>query len=295
MSAKLPELAAFSSVATHLSFQKAANDRGVSRSAISHAVAGLERSLGVRLLNRDTRNVSLTDAGHSLYERVRKAFGDIDEALDHIDRFRESPVGRLRVSAMRSIASPILGRVMAKLTREHPELSIEIVSNDGPVDLVAEGFDAGLRLGEQFHDEMIAVKLRRRFDFVVVGSAAYIAATPPVRTPDDLHDHACIRRQFAGGAETPWDFVREGERFQVSVKGPVLLDSQDLMLEAALAGVGLAYVFESKAKPYLESGRLVQLLEDWQPTSNDLYLYYPSRRQISASLRALISALKEPE
>jgi DNA-binding transcriptional LysR family regulator len=293
MSAKLPELAAFSSVAMHLSFQKAANERGVSRSAMSHAVAGLERSLGVRLLNRDTRSVTLTDAGHALHERVRKAFGDIDDALEHLDHFRDSPVGKLRISALRSIGSPILGPVVAKLTRENPGLSIEVALEDRSVDLVAEGFDAGLRFSEQFHPEMIAVKLRQRFRFVVVGSPAYIAANPTVRVPDDLQEQTCIRHRSASGGETPWDFTKDGEAARIAVKGPIMLDSQDLMLEAALAGAGLAYVFESNAQPHLESGRLVRLLDEWRPSFSELYLYYPSRRQVSASLRALISALKE--
>lgn len=293
MSTKLPELAAFSSVAMHLSFQKAANERGVSRSAISHAVASLERSLGVRLLNRNTRSVSLTDAGQALYERVCKAFGDIQDALEDVNRFRDSPVGRLRVNALRSLEPGFLAPIVTKLTHENPGLSIEVISDDRPVDLVAEGFDAGVRFGEQFNQDMIAVKLPARSRFAVIASPDYAFSAPPVGRPEDLLDHACIRHRYGDGNVHPWDFAKDGEVRQVSVKGPVTLDSQDMMIEAAIAGAGYAYVYESRAAKHLESGRLVRRLEDWCPAFSDLYLYYPSRKQVSAGLRAFIALMKE--
>lgn len=292
MSTKLPELAAFSSVASHLSFQKAANERGVSRSAISHAIASLERSLGVRLLNRNTRSVSLTDAGHALYDRIRKAFGDIQDALDEVDRFRAAPIGKLRVSALRSLGPGFFGPILSKLTRDHPGLSIEIVSDDRPVDLVAEGFDAGLRFGEQVNQDMIAVKLPTQMRFAVVASPAY-AASHPVESPEQLVGLACIRHRLPNGGELAWRFARGGEAMRLEVKGPVALDSQDLMIDAAIAGAGYAYVYEDRAAAEIAAGRLVRRLTAWCPPFDDLYLYYPSRRQVSAGLRALIDALKE--
>lgn len=293
MTTKLPELAAFSSVATHLSFQKAANERGVSRSAISHAIASLERSLGVRLLNRNTRSVSLTDAGNALYDRIRKAFGDIQDALDEVDRFRAAPMGKLRVNILRSIGPGLFGPILSKLTRDHPGLSIEIVSDDRLVDLVAEGFDAGVRFGEQVNQDMIAVKLAAQMRFAVVASPAYAASHQSLDHPAQLLGLSCIRHRLPNGGELAWRFANGPDALRLDVKGPVALDSQDMMIDAALAGAGYAYVFEERVAGEIAAGRLVRRLEAWCPPFDDLYLYYPSRRQVSAGLRALIEALKE--
>jgi DNA-binding transcriptional LysR family regulator len=288
----LSELAAFDAVARHRSFRRASEERGVTASAISHAVSNLEARLGIRLLNRTTRSVSLTDAGAMLLSQLSPAFGEIGSALDALNRFRDTPFGKVRINAPNSIAPFVLGPVIGPLLAANPNLELEIVATDRLVDIVEEGFDAGIRLGESLRDGMTAVKIKPRLKFAVVGSPAYFKKRPAPNVPADLMEHVCIRNMYPSGVGYPWSFGRDGAEIDIDVKGPIALDDHELMIETALAGIALAYVWEDRAKPYVESGLLNSCLGDWIVSEDWLYLYYPTRKYLSAGLRAVIDVLK---
>lgn len=288
----LSELAAFDAVARHRSFRRASEERGVTASAISHAVSNLEARVGIRLLNRTTRSVSLTDAGAMLLSQLSPAFGEIGSALDALNQFRDTPFGKVRINAPNSIAPFVLGPVIGPLLAANPNLELEIVATDRLVDIVEEGFDAGIRLGESLRDGMTAVKIKPRLKFAVVGSPAYFKRRPAPSVPADLIDHICIRNMYPSGVGYPWSFGRDGAEIDIDVKGPIALHDHELMIETALAGIALAYVWEDRAKPYVESGRLISCLGDWIVPEDWLYLYYPTRKYLPAGVRAVIDALK---
>jgi DNA-binding transcriptional LysR family regulator len=288
----LSELAAFDAVARHRSFRRASQERGVTASAISHAVSNLEARVSIRLLNRTTRSVSLTDAGAMLLARLSPAFGDIRSALDSLNQYRDTPFGKVRINAPNSIAPFVLGPVMGSLIARNPNLELEIVATDRLVDIVDEGFDAGIRLGESLREGMIAVKIKPRLRFAVVGSPAYFKKYALPKTPVDLQQHACVRNLYPSGAAYAWEFSRLGKTIKFEPTGPISLDDHELMIEAALSGVALAYVWEDRAKPYMESGRLVGCLAPWCAFEDWLYIYYPARKHLSAGLRAVIEALR---
>lgn len=288
----LSELAAFDAVARHRSFRRASEERGVTASAISHAVSNLEARLGIRLLNRTTRSVSLTDAGSQLLAHLSPAFADIGTALDTLNRFRDTPFGRVRMTVPNSIAPFVLGPVIGPLMTQNPHLELEIVATDTLVDIVAEGFDAGIRLGESLRDGMTAVRINPRLSFTVVGSPAYFARRPVPLVPSDLRDHVCIRNMHPSGIGYPWSFGRDGQQIDVEPGGPMILHDHELMIEAALSGIALAYVWADRAGPHVASGRLVDCLTDWIEPESPLYLYYPSRKYVSAGLRAVIDILR---
>ncbi|NTF83936.1 LysR substrate-binding domain-containing protein [Rhizobium rhizogenes] len=288
----LSELAAFDAVARQRSFRRASEERGVTASAISHAVSNLEARVGIRLLNRTTRSVSLTDAGAMLLSQLSPAFSDIGSALDALNQFRDTPFGKVRINAPNSIAPFVLGPVIGPLIAANPNLELDIVATDRLVDIVEEGFDAGIRLGESLRDGMTAVKINPRLRFAVVGSPAYFGKRPKPGVPADLMSHVCIRNMYPSGVGYPWSFARNGEEIDLDVRGPLALHDHELMIEVALAGVALAYVWEDRARPYVESGRLVSCLEDWIAPEDWLYLYYPTRKYLSAGLRAVVDILK---
>ncbi|MDO9367183.1 MAG: LysR substrate-binding domain-containing protein [Sphingopyxis sp.] len=288
----LAELAAFDAVARHRSFRRASEERGVTASAVSHAVSGLESRTGIRLLNRTTRSVSLTDAGAMLFARLSPAFGEIGSALDALNQFRETPFGKVRINAPNSIAPFVFGPVMGPLIAANPNLELEIVATDRLVDIVDEGFDAGIRLGESLRDGMTAVRIKPRLRFAVVGSPGYFAARPMPKTPADLVDHICIRNIYPSGTAYPWEFARHGKTIEFEPTGPISLDDHELMVGAAVAGVALAYVWEERARPYIESGQLTECLASWCAPEDWLYLYYPARKHLSAGLCAVIEALR---
>lgn len=288
----LSELAAFDAVARHRSFRRASEERGVTASAISHAVSSLEARVGIRLLNRTTRSVSLTDAGAMLLAQLSPAFGEIGSAMDALNQFRETPFGKVRINAPSSIAPFVLGPVLGKLIQRNPKLELEIIATDRLVDIVEEGFDAGIRLGESLRDGMTAVRINPRIRFAVVGSPDYFAQRPAPSEPADLRKHLCIQNMYATGTRYPWSFGRDGQEIDFEPTGPLSLHDHELMIEAALAGVALAYVWEDRARPFVENGRLVACLEEWIVPEDWLYLYYPTRKYISAGLRAVIEAMR---
>jgi len=288
---ELSELAAFLAVARHRSFRRAAVERGITPSGVSHAVRSLEERVGVRLLNRTTRSVSLTEAGEMFFTRLQPAFGGIGDALEALNDYRDTPFGTIRITVPASIAPFVMGPVMAPLLQGNPGLQLEVVATDRLVDIVAEGFDAGIRLGERLSQDMLAVRIKPALRFAVVGAPGYFKGRRKPRSPHDLKDHVGIRCRFPSGEGYPWTFERDGQLLDVDVQGPLVLDDQDLMIEAATAGLGLAYVWERRAKPRLDDGRLVQCLADWC-TPDELFLYYPSRKQMPGGLKALIQLIR---
>jgi len=288
----LSELAAFDAVARHRSFRRASEERGVTASALSHAVSNLEARVGLRLLNRTTRSVSLTDAGAMLFAQLSPAFGEIGSALDALNQFRDTPFGTVRINAPNSIAPFVLGPVIGPLLERNPNLVLEIVATDQLIDIVAEGFDAGIRLGESLREGMAAVKIKPRMRFAVVGSPTYFERRPVPKTPADLSEHVCIQNMYPSMTRYPWSFSRDGQEIEFKPTGPLALHDHELMIEAALAGSALAYVWDDRARPHVESGRLVRCLSDWIEPEDWLYLYYPARKYLSAGLRAVIAALR---
>jgi DNA-binding transcriptional LysR family regulator len=286
------DLSVFLAIAENRSFRRAAVELGVTASALSHALRAIEERLDVRLVNRTTRGVGLTQAGERLFERVRPAFLDIDAALEELDTFRGQAIGRLRLNAPRAAAKLVLLPIVARFLREHPAIEVEIVVDDALVDMVSGGFDAGVRFGESIAADMIAVAIGPRHRFAVVGSPDHFERHAKPVTPHDLKGRPCIRYRFASGAFYRWEFERGGLELDVDVQGPLTLGDQDTMLQAALEGAGLAYVFENQAIDLVSDGRLVRVLEDWCPDYPGFFLYYPSRRQLPGPLRAFLDFVR---
>ncbi|WGF87186.1 LysR family transcriptional regulator [Marinivivus vitaminiproducens] len=293
--AGLTELTAFAAIARLRSFRQAADELALAPSTLSHMMRVLEQRLGVRLLNRTTRSVALTEAGERLLLRLGPALDDLYRALDEVEDFRDRPGGTLRINAALIPARLMLHAVIPKFRRLHPEVHVDLATDGRLVDIVQDGFDAGVRLGETVPQDMIGIGFGGDARCLVVGSPAYFAERPKPETPDDLTAHACIRHRMPSGKLFRWEFERHGQEMAVDVGGPITLDQLDLMVEAALGGVGLAYVFESMVREHLADGRLVAVLEDWCPPFPGLYLYYPGRRHVPAALRAFIDVIKSAD
>ncbi|MBA9035613.1 LysR family transcriptional regulator [Rhizobium leguminosarum] len=289
---ELSELAAFAAVARHKSFRKASEERGVTASAISHAVLNLEDRIGVRLLNRTTRSVSLTEAGELLVSHLDPAFGEMAAALDALNRYRDTPFGKVRINVPNSIGPFVIGRIIGPLLKSNPHLQLEINATDRLVDIVEEGFDAGIRFGERVTEGMIALRIKPRIRLVVVGSPAYFETRPKPTTPHELKRHLSIQNMFPSGARYAWEFEKDGQTVSFQPTGPLSLDDHELMMQAALGGVGLAYIWEPRVEKAIASGELIQVLDDWCQPEEPLYLYYPSRRHMSAGFRAVIDAMR---
>lgn len=284
----LNDLAAFAAVAEHRSFRKAADRLGVSRSALSHALRGLERNLGVRLLNRTTRSLSPTDAGARLLARLGPVLRDLDDALDALADVRGEPSGRLRINASKGAARFLVRRIVPGFLARYPHVELDLVCEGRLVDIVEQGFDAGIRLGEAVPQDMVAVRLTGDTRFLAVASPTYLASRPPPDTPDDLRSHRCIRQRLPSGKRYRWEFEKHGEELAIEAPGALTLDDNDLMAEAAAAGLGIAFVPESFAQDLIRTGQLVTVLEDWCPWIPGLTLYYPGHRHVPSPLRAFI-------
>lgn len=289
---ELAELSTFLAVARYRSFKQASVARNVAASAISHTIRSLEERVGVRLFHRTTRSVSLTEAGERFLSELHPAFGQIEKALDSLNSFRGTPFGTVRINIPKSIAPFVLHNVMGPLLKQNPGLHLDIVATDRLVDIVEDGFDAGIRFGERLTQDMIAVHIKPTLRFSVVGSPHYFKNRTLPLLPGDLRDHSCIRYRYPSGAIYNWQFEKDGEAFDVEVNGPVTIDDQELMVEAALQGCGLAYVWDNRVMHHLASGALIRCLDDWCAPDDGLYLYYPTRRYLSAGLRAVIDMLK---
>jgi DNA-binding transcriptional LysR family regulator len=287
------ELNAVAAISAHRSFRAAATELGISPSALSHAIAGLEKRLGVRLINRTTRSVSLSQAGERFLARVSPALREIAGAMEDVNAFRDTPTGTLRINFKERAGHLILRPVVAKYLRRYPDMQVELTVEGRPIDIVAEGFDAGIRLAESVPQDMVAVPCGPDSRFIVVGAPAYFERRPVPRSPADLLAHDCIRRRMPGGKLYRWEFEKRGEEMALDVPGRLTLDNDGLMIEAALEGLGLAFVSDWWVADYLAKGSLQAVLEDWTPPFPGLCLYYPRHRHVTAGLRAFVELIRE--
>jgi DNA-binding transcriptional LysR family regulator len=289
----LANLTAFIAIADQRSFRAAASRLGVTPSALSHSMRQIEERLGVRLLNRTTRSVSLTDAGHRLLERLRPAMDQIDGALEDVNEERQKPFGRLRLYARHTSAAAVIVPIWERFLSTNPDVHLELQVGEAPIDIVAKGFDAGIGSRDQVAADMIAVRVMGPMKVAMVASPSYLARHPLPRAPGDLAHHSCVQyRRHADGAELEWRFVRGGKTLKISVGGRVMVNDIDLAVRAAVDGLGIAYTVEATAEPFLRSGQLVRVLEDWSPSVEGFFLYYSGRRQVPAALRALIDMIR---
>jgi DNA-binding transcriptional LysR family regulator len=290
------ELAVFIAVAEEGSFTRAAAKLGLSQSALSYAVRMLEDRLGLRLISRTTRSLSLTDAGERLLNSLRPAFDHIDSEIAQLTALRDKPVGTIRITTFRHAARMVLWPALVKLLPEYPDISVEINVSEGLTDIVAGRFDAGIRLGEQVQKDMVAVRVSPDIRMAVVGSPSYFANRKIPETPRDLNDHNCVSyRQTTGGGLYAWEFEKDGVELEVKVNGPLVLNDNEMLETAALDGLGLAYTFESQISRHVAEGRLVRVLEDWCAPFPGYHLYYPSRRQHTRAFLLLVDALRHKE
>lgn len=289
----LYDLAAFAIVAEKASFTRAAAELGMSQSALSHAIKSLEERMGVRLLSRTTRSVSVTDAGETLLRSLSPALAEISFAVDAVGALRGKASGSLRITATKHAVSHVLMPVLPGFLEANPDIQLEMIVDDRLMDIVAERIDAGIRFGDIVEKDMIAVRIGPDIRLAVVGAPSYFEKNPALDTPRQLADHRCINyRHIRSGGLHAWDFEEDGRPFQVRVSGPLVFNNTDLIREAALAGQGLAYVYEDDVAADLAGGRLVRTLEKWCPTYPGYYLYHPSRRQSPPALSAFIAALR---
>src|SRR5213594_4361789 len=289
----LNDLLAFLAVARDRSFTKSAAKLGVSRSALSHTLRGLEARLGLRLLTRTTRSVSPTAAGERLLRSVGHRFEEIEAELEALSELREKPAGTIRITATDYAADTILWPKLAKFLPEYSDIKVEITVDYGLTDIVAQRYDAGVRSGEQVAKDMIAVRIGPDMRMAVVGAPSYFAKRSLPKKPQDLTDHNCINLRLPTyGGLYAWEFEKGGRELKVRVDGQLVFNGTVQMLNAALAGFGLAYVPEDLAQPHLVQGRLERVLEDWCPPYSGYHLYYPSRRQSSAAFALLVDALR---
>jgi DNA-binding transcriptional LysR family regulator len=289
------QLAIFSAVAQARSFTRAAAKLGMSQPALSRAMRQLEERLGVRLLSRTTRSVKPTEAGEHLLRVIAPRFEEIDSELALLSQYRDKPAGKLRITAGEHSAITLLQPVLGKLLPDNPDLQIEIIVDYGLTDIVAEGFDAGVRLGEQVAKDMIAMRIGPDMCMAVVGSPAYFARHPPPREPSELMQHNCITlRMPTYGGLLPWEFEKNGQTLNVRIEGQMVFNNISMRLEAVLQGLGLACMPEDLVREHVAAGRLIRVLADWCAPFSGYHLYYPSRRQSSPAFTLLREALRYP-
>lgn len=287
----LGELSAFAIVAEERSFTRASARLGVSQSALSHSIRGLEKRLGLQLLARTTRSVSATAAGAALLHELTPALERIERAVAEVRKQRENPAGRIRLIIPRTATQMVLLPKLAQFARTFPEIALEVTSSNDPVDLVAGEYDAGVQLGEFIQRDMIAVRVTQEMRLAVVGSPEYFESNTIPRHPQDLKDHSCIGFRFSNGLYR-WEFEKGRKALTVSPQGPASFDDPSLVIQAVLGGVGIGTAMEDTLKDLIAEGRLVQVLRDWCPRFPGYFLYYPSRRNQPAALVALIDTLR---
>ncbi len=294
MHAGLDDLMAFAAVAEARSFRRAAAGLGVSTSALSHTLKRLETRLGVRLLQRNSRSVAPSEAGERLLRTLSPALADIGGALDQLGRARGEVAGTVRITATRQAYEAVIRPVLAVFLERHPRAAVEVLIEYEFRDIIAGRFDAGIRIGEKLEGDMIALAVSPPLRMAVIASPLYLAAHAPPKTPPDLNDHRCIGyRMRADGSDIAWEFKRDDREVEVRPAAAVTVNEPEIALDAALDGLGLAYVLEDRAAPFLADGRLVRLLDDWSPQFPGFFLYHPSRRQMRPVLAALIAILRE--
>jgi DNA-binding transcriptional LysR family regulator len=290
---ELGDLAAFLTVAEERSFTRAAAQLGTSQSALSHTVRRLEERMGVRLLTRTTRNVLATEAGEQLVETLRPAFNDIRSRISSLSAMRQQPGGTIRITSSRHAAETILMPAVKGLMVEYPDINVEISIEQRLVDLVAERYDAGVRLGERIEKDMIAVKIGPEMRMVVAGSPKYFKKHPKPTTPHDLTQHACINLRLPTlGGLYAWEFEQEGRPLNVRVDGQFICNDVPMIIDAAVSGLGLTCLPDDHLGPLVKEGKLISVLEDWSPPFPGYHLYYPSRRLASPAFSLLVNALR---
>lgn len=290
---ELGDLAAFLAVAEEKSFTRAAAKLGTSQSALSHTIRRLEGRLGLRLLTRTTRRVAATEVGERLIETLRPALNEIDGRLAALSALREKPAGTIRITASEHVSEAILLPALVRLLPDYPDIRVEIAIEYGLTDIVAERYDAGVRLGEQVAKDMIAVPIGPEQRMTVVGSPAYFARHPPPKTPQQLSDHVCINLRLpTRGGLYAWEFEKGARKLNVRVEGQLVFNTARMIIQAAVAGMGLACLPQDAVKDEIEAGRLVRALSDWCPPFPGYHLYYPSRRQQSPAFALLVEALR---
>jgi len=287
------DIIAFLTVARERSFTKAAAKLGVSQSALSHTVRGLEERLGLRLLTRTTRSVTPTDAGERLMQSVGPRLDEIDAELSALTALRDKPAGNIRITAGDHAVQTILWPALKPMLADYPDITVEVVTDSILRDIVAERFDAGIRLGESLDKDMIALPIGGELRMAVVGAPSYFASRPIPKTPNDLTEHRCINiRQLTHGGLYAWEFEKDGRALRVRVDGQLTFNDTGAILNACLDGFGLAYLMEDTMTEHIAAGRLVTVLEDWSPPFVGYHLYYPSRRQPTPAFSVLIKTLK---
>ena len=289
----LNDLVAFLAVARERSFTRAAAQLGMSQSAVSHIVRGLEERLGLKLLTRTTRSVAPTEAGEHLLRSLSPHFDGIDSELAAVTSLRDKPSGLIRITTSEHAANSILWPAIARLLPDYPDISVEVVVEAGLVDIVTERFDAGIRLGEQVARDMIAVPIGPEQRMAVVGAPSYFQRRPKPVTPEDLTDHACINIRFpTHGGVYAWEFEKDGRELKVRVDGPLTFNTGHLRLQAVLAGLGLAFLMRDQVEALIREGRLVDVMADWCPPFPGYHLYYTSRRQPTPAFALLVERLR---
>ena len=290
--ASLGEMTAFVAIAERSSFAKAAAQLGVSRSSLSESLRALEERLGVRLVNRTTRSVALTEAGERLLVRLRPLLDNFDAALESVNDFRNSPAGHLRITVPRPAARTIVEPILASFLKAHPAVTLEVSIDSALTDIVRDRFDAGIRPGHRVERDMIAVRVGEDARPTVIASPDYLRRHGTPKEPADLRAHNCTRLRLAGNVPQRWPFEKRGKAVEVDVTGSLIAGDSSLAARLALDGIAIARIPYHAAEPHIAAGTLVPLLEDWRPRSVGFYLYYPSRRQMPAALQAFIAALK---
>jgi DNA-binding transcriptional LysR family regulator len=293
LSGNFNDLAYFVEVARERSFTKAAAKLGVSQSALSQTMRSLEARVGLRLLTRTTRSVAPTEAGERLLQTIATRFDEIESALSSLNELRDKPAGTIRLTAGEHPALSVLQPALARILPDHPDVKVEITVDYGLTDIVAEGYDAGVRLGEQVAKDMVAIRIGPDIRMAVVGSPTYFERHPIPQTPQDLTAHNCINiRLPTYGGLFPWDLEQDGREVRVRVEGQLIFNSVGLRLASALQGLGLAYMPEDQVLPHIATGQLIRVLEDWCPPFPGYHLYYPSRRHSSPAFALLVDALR---
>jgi DNA-binding transcriptional LysR family regulator len=291
--ADLTDLSYFLELAKHRNFRKAGVELGVSASALSHALRGFEERLGVRLLNRTTRSVTLTAAGEALHAAVVGPFEEIGRAVDVVNQFRDAPMGRIRLSVPTEAAAFLLGPVMAIFLERYPDVEIEISVSNRMIDVIDSGFDAGIRYGGTVPEDMVAQRLSRDIRWLVVAAPAYLERHGTPVHPNDLLKHRCIRIRIGDDSVYRWEFERGSEKLEVNVPGAMVVDQGEIGLAAVRNGAGLFYVADPMVREDLASGVLRTVLDDWSPLGSGFHIYYSGRRQIPAALRLFIDLVRD--
>jgi DNA-binding transcriptional LysR family regulator len=287
------DLLAFLAVARERSFTQAAAKLGVSQSALSHTIRALEERLGLRLLTRTTRSVAPTEVGERLLRTVGPRLDEIDAELSSLNALRDKPAGTIRITTGEHAAQAILWPALAGLLLDYPDIHVEIIVDYGLTDIVAERYDAGVRLGEQVAKDMIAVRIGPDVRMAVVGAPSYFERRPSPKKPQDLTDHDCINLRLpTRGGIYAWEFEKRGREMKVRVEGQLVVNNIGLRLDAVLSGFGLAYLPDDQIQAYIKDGRLIRVLEDWCPPFSGYHLYYPSRRQTTPAFALLVDALR---